>query len=216
MREPAGELDDEGANPFDRIVQNHPLSAVMTGFGFGLGFGLGLTLLLASASRPGLNEPYPSPFNTSLNSSGESPIRSVLMFPRRGNVVIGGTRWSANCRERMIEDPGPKRPGIFVYVRFGSMFRSFGVGPGQDGKKKLPLLSATTNWPRISGAFGSQPGFRLDHSMQRFSGAKEPEGPGRADWPLVPSDIRRFVCFALDSRSNCSPPERGAAESGQR
>jgi hypothetical protein len=44
--EPARELEDEGANPITRIVQHHPLSAVMTGFGFGLGFGLGLTLLL--------------------------------------------------------------------------------------------------------------------------------------------------------------------------
>ena len=41
VREPARELEDEGANPIVRIVQHHPLSAVMTGFGFGLGFGWG-------------------------------------------------------------------------------------------------------------------------------------------------------------------------------
>ena len=45
-REPARELDDEGANPIARIVQYHPLSTVVAGFGFGLGFGLALTLLL--------------------------------------------------------------------------------------------------------------------------------------------------------------------------
>jgi hypothetical protein len=44
--EPARELDDEGANPIARIVQYHPLSTVVAGFGFGLGFGLALTLLL--------------------------------------------------------------------------------------------------------------------------------------------------------------------------
>jgi hypothetical protein len=40
------ELEDEGANPIARIVQYHPLSTVVAGFGFGVGFGLALTLLL--------------------------------------------------------------------------------------------------------------------------------------------------------------------------
>jgi hypothetical protein len=46
QREPSRQLEDEETNPIAGIVQHHPLSAVMAGFGFGLGFGLGLTLLL--------------------------------------------------------------------------------------------------------------------------------------------------------------------------
>ena len=57
--EPPPELEDEGAGPFARMVQHHPLSAVMTGFGFGLGFGLALTLLLTRRQQTWFEQNVP-------------------------------------------------------------------------------------------------------------------------------------------------------------
>jgi hypothetical protein len=57
--EPPSELEDEGTGPFARMVQHHPLSAVMTGFGFGLGFGLALTLLFTRRQQTWFEQNVP-------------------------------------------------------------------------------------------------------------------------------------------------------------
>ena len=68
--------------------------------------------------------------------------------------MMGKVRWSVRSSNGTIEGPGLRGPGPFLVARKTSQ------------QNKLPLLSAAANGPRISGAFGNQPAFRTDRSVQ--------------------------------------------------